>query len=240
MMQHNIKYDSMKGVKGCIARCINEQKAEQNKRIQDIAKKYSCNLSSRKSKTCDADKKKPRSCDFYLGNGVVKRAKKNQAQETDNAVSFMLISTDDSSNEVAVSKRKARSNFDSASAQTKLVPILQPAENGTSPEEYPNLFCQLICRLITDRSLYLSRQSEATRTYWSQFLLTAVLTCPSDYALPSFYQELIEGILPPEQIKALADREGIPTPETIESLADQKNNSSDAEEAVSFLIISGF
>jgi len=76
MQIHNIEYEPDSTGKGCIAKCINDVKSEQNKRLQNIADKFNENLTSRMSrKDSNAEnlRKRPGSGCFYVTNTKVKR-----------------------------------------------------------------------------------------------------------------------------------------------------------------------
>jgi len=197
MQENNISYATITGSKGCIAKCINDQKSEQNKRIQDIVKRYECNLTSRKSKEDVGDKKRPGSCDFYVGNGLVKRTKKDQ--DSEDTVSYVLVSFGNETGE-STSKRKCRYNFDDPNHSNDHVDAgtVQPMEPENSDLVDYNV---IIAKLVSERIQYMFKAdlAESTRVYWQRKLLQFVLTLPCDKEVHEVYQRLIDKFLPSEK-----------------------------------------
>ena len=185
MSEKGLAYENEKG-KGCIARCITAEKAEQNKRFQDITKKYKVPLTKRLPKETESERRKPRSGDFYVvTSGTAKR--KQNVDENGAKPTYVLMHDHDviDANSINITSEKRR----------RLVTETEGQEPVNTFERKPLCkFSDLLGFLVTQKITYLRQHqvSEYHRKLFFRKILKGLLETPSDTLLPEKYQKILE------------------------------------------------
>lgn len=169
MKRNNIVYAISKG-KGCIAKCINNEKAEQNKRFQNVCDKYGMNLSSRIGKAENGPRKRPGSGDFFVTNEKV-NLKKQKMSDSD-SIRYVLISHKD---------------FIDKKLNIETVATTQ-AENVASgcgedvDDVHHTGFAKTVMTLLGKKLAYLAKPtvSNTIRFFWLAKLLQSISEAPDE------------------------------------------------------------
>jgi len=171
MQKHKIVYPPSKG-KGCIAKCIVNEKAEQNKRFQNILNRYGMYISSKKDKheqelMEEHDKQRG---DFYKATG--KKSRKQKDPSSTRSVDYTLIS-----NKMVPSLDEPKPGFITLGVGNQ-VSILHHQTNS---------YIVTVTKLFSDKISVLTKfQDDDLRSFWLQKIVKVLQEIPASDVKPTY------------------------------------------------------
>jgi len=175
MQKQKIAYQPSKG-KGCIAKCIVNEKAEQNKRFQNILNRYGMYISSKKDKhelqlMEEHDKQRG---DFYKATG--KKSRKKTDPSSARSVDYTLIS-----NKTFPSLDEQNTGF--LPCRTDLLGV----DKDVSTLHQSNSYIITVTKLFSEKISAVTKfQDDNLRSFWLQKIIKVLQEIPAPDEKPTY------------------------------------------------------